>query len=247
LKTILITDTSSGLGAALVDKFAIEGWNVVSAMRTPVEDLRDNVTVIQMDITDKSTITAGIDLIIAKFGTLDVLINNAGYGNRFGLFEEISDEALRLQMDTNLWGAVDLCRSVLPHMRSIGSGRIINVTSVAATIGFPFNAGYGASKFALRGFSLCLAEEVSRYGIHITSFEPGSIKTRIADSAHAVRDIENSGLDAHYKEVDALVKKAHKFYHTNIVTPADIVANRLFSQVNKKSPPLIYRATYDAR
>lgn len=246
MKTILITGTSSGIGAALVDKFAAQDWNVVSAMRTPVEDDRLNVTVIQMDVTDKQAIQAGIDFIISKFGAVDVLVNNAGYGDRFTLFEEVSDQELRAQMDTNLWGAVDLCRAVLPHMRNENCGRIVNVTSVAGTIGFPFNSGYGASKFALRGFSLCLAEEVARYGIHVTSFEPGSIKTRIAGSAHATRDIAIPELNTHYKEVEALVTKAHKFYNTNVVTSAEVVANRLFQQVNKKHPPLVYTASYDA-
>lgn len=246
MKSILITGTSSGIGAALVDKFAIEGWNIVSAMRTPVEDRRENVTVIQMDITDKQAIQAGIDMIIAKFGALDVLVNNAGYGNSFSLFEEMSDDALRLQMDTNLWGAVDLCRAVLSHMRKARSGCIVNVTSVAGSVGFPYNSGYGASKFALRGFSLCLAEEVARYGIHVMSFEPGAIKTRIANSAHAVRDIENPELNTDYEEVEAFVAKSHKIYNTSVVTSAETVAKRLFAQVNKKVPPLVYSASYDA-
>ncbi|MGY0400012.1 MAG: SDR family oxidoreductase [Ostreibacterium sp.] len=245
-KTILITGTSSGIGAALVDKFALENWNVISAMRTPVKDPRDNVTVVRMDITDKETIKAGIDLIIAKFGALDVVINNAGYGNRFALFEEMANEELLKQMDTNLWGAVDLCREALPHMRKAGSGRIINVTSVAGTVGFPYNSGYGASKFALRGFSLCLAEEVSRYGIHVTSVEPGAIRTRIANSAHSARDIEIPELNDHAKEVQAFVEKSHKIYASKMVTEVETVAQRLFKLANRKNPPPVFYPSYDA-
>lgn len=246
MKTVLITGTSSGIGTALVTEFADAGWQVISAMRSIVEDTRSNVQVVELDVCQRENIEYVVADAIKHYGHLDLLINNAGYGDNFALFEECAEDEMRNQMDTNFGGPVNLCRAVIPHMRAQGGGHIINVTSVAASVGFPYGSAYGASKFALRGFSLCLAEELLRYGIHISSFEPGMVKTRIAKSAHSLRSYPNPDLDEHYREVKAYADKVKEMYASNAPSSAKRVAKRMLGLAESKHPALVYNATYDA-
>ncbi|MBN8826258.1 MULTISPECIES: SDR family oxidoreductase [unclassified Spirosoma] len=175
-KTVLITGTSSGFGAAVAHFFAEKGWNVIATMRDTHKagDLRnsDNVLITKLDVQDAVTIESAIAAGIERFGRIDVVVNNAGYG-LFGIFESASREAIQTQFDVNVFGAMDVTRAILPHFRANHAGTIINISSGAGAIGFPMASIYSASKFALEGFSEGLRYELASLGIRVKIIEPG--------------------------------------------------------------------------
>ena len=177
MKTVLITGASSGFGAATALRFAAEGWNVVATMRDPAAALSQlsshpNILVTRLDVQDRQTIEAAIAEGIERFGAIDVVVNNAGYG-LFGVFEGISREAVQAQFNVNLFGAMDVARAILPHFRARRAGAIVNVSSGAGAIGFPMASIYSASKFALEGWSEGLSYELASLGIKVKIIEPG--------------------------------------------------------------------------
>ena len=175
-QTVLITGSSSGFGASSARLFSKRGWNVVATMRDTAKagDLMSNnsVLVSRLDVEDVSTIGTAIDAGIEKFGRIDAVVNNAGYG-LFAIFEGTPREAIQRQFDVNVFGAMDVTRAILPHFRSNRAGVIVNVSSGAGVFGAPMASIYSASKFALEGFSEALSYEVSALGIRVKLIEPG--------------------------------------------------------------------------
>lgn len=175
-QTVLITGTSSGFGEAAARRFASKGWNVIATMRNPEAGQAlaglENVLVTRLDVEDRASIDSTIAAGIARFGKIDVVLNNAGYG-LFGIFEGVSREAVQQQFDVNVFGAMDVVRAVLPHLRANRGGTIINVSSGAGAIGFPMASVYSASKFALEGWSEALSYELGSLGIKVKIIEPG--------------------------------------------------------------------------
>lgn len=178
----LITGCSTGLGRALTEAVLERGEIVVATARKPqqLKDLAqqhgDRILVLPLDVTKPSDVQAAVNQTIATFGGIDVLVNNAGYGV-FGAVEEVSDIDVRRQFETNIYGALDVTRAVLPHLRRQRSGRILNISSSGGFVGFPGAGIYCASKFALEGWSEALAKEVAPLGIHVTIIEPGAFRT----------------------------------------------------------------------
>jgi len=186
-KTILITGASSGIGIASAKRFAREGWNVLATMRSPgdgaeLAKLGDQVLVTRLDVQDLPSIAAAVAAGIARFGAIDVLVNNAGFG-LMGVFESLTREQIRQQIDVNVIGVMDVTRAVLPQMRNQKSGVIINVSSRAGIIGQPMISLYSASKFALEGFSEALSFELSAVGIAVKIIQPsgGITSTKFGD------------------------------------------------------------------
>jgi len=175
-KTILITGTLTGFGAAAANYFADKGWNVIATMRDTSKDAQLNkserIFVTALDVQDRDSIDRAIAAGIAHFGSIDVLVNNAGYG-LFGVFESASREAIQNQFDVNVFGAMDVTRAILPHFRAQKSGIIINISSGAGTIGFPMASIYSSSKFALEGWTEGLRYELASLGIRAKIIEPG--------------------------------------------------------------------------
>lgn len=175
-QTVLITGTSSGFGEAAARRFASEGWNVIATLRNPEAGQAlaglENVLVTRLDVENRVSIEAAIEAGIARFGRIDVVLNNAGYG-LFGIFEGVAREAVQQQFDVNVFGAMDVVRTVLPHLRANRAGTIINVSSGAGAIGFPMASVYSASKFALEGWSEALSYELGSLGIKVKIIEPG--------------------------------------------------------------------------
>lgn len=175
-KTVLITGTSSGFGAATSNYFAKKGWNVIATMRDTDKrenlEQSENIFIVQLDVQDRTSIDKAIEAGIDRFGGIDVLVNNAGYG-LFGIFESVGREAIQAQFDVNVFGAMDVTRAVLPHFRSKKSGTIINISSGAGAIGFPMASIYSASKFALEGWTEGLRYELASLGIQTKIIEPG--------------------------------------------------------------------------
>jgi NAD(P)-dependent dehydrogenase (short-subunit alcohol dehydrogenase family) len=156
--------------------FGGRGWNVVATMRDTADagDLADNnaILVTRLDVADQSSIDPAIAAGIHRFGVVDAVVNNAGYG-LFSIFEGTTRAAIQRQFDVNLFGMMDVTRAILPHFRSNGEGTIINVSSGAGVFGAPMASIYSASKFAVEGFSEALWYELAALGIKVKLIEPG--------------------------------------------------------------------------
>lgn len=182
-KTVLITGASSGFGKVTAKLFHAHGWNVIATMRSPEKETElaalSNVLVSKLDVTDilsiQNTVAAGIE----KFGKIDVLVNNAGYG-AMGALEAATDEQVKQQFDVNFFGLIDVTKAVLPGMRQHRSGVIINVSSVGGRVTFPFCSLYHATKFAVEGLTESLQYELNPFGIRLKIVEPGGYKTEFA-------------------------------------------------------------------
>jgi NAD(P)-dependent dehydrogenase (short-subunit alcohol dehydrogenase family) len=177
-KTVLITGTSTGFGKASTRHFAAAGWNVVATQRSPQAETElvslPSVLVTRLDVQDRGSIEQAIEAGIARFGKIDVLINNAGFG-LFGVFESTPRAKLQEQFDVNVFGVMDVTRALLPHFRQQGAGVIINVSSGAGVFTLPLLSGYCASKFALEGFSEALSYELASQNIVVKIVEPGGV------------------------------------------------------------------------
>ncbi len=180
MNTILITGASSGIGKATALRFQSEGWNVIATMRDPAAgaDLAalDNVLVTRLDVTDGSSIAAAVEEGIDRFGQIEVLLNNAGYG-AYGPLEAFSTDRIRRQFDTNVIGLLEMTKAVLPHMRANRAGTIVNISSIGGQITFPLGTLYHGTKFAVEGLSEALHYELEPLGIRVRIVEPGMIKT----------------------------------------------------------------------
>jgi len=178
----LITGCSTGLGRALAELVAGRGWRLAATARDAgrVADLaavaEARVLPLALDVTDGRQIAAAVAETLARFGRIDVLVNNAGYGYQ-STAEEGEEAEIRAQFEANVFGLFALTRAVLPGMRARRAGRILNVTSMAGLIGMPGSAYYAASKHAVEGFSDALRAEVGPLGIGVTCVEPGPFRT----------------------------------------------------------------------
>ena len=193
--TVLITGCSSGIGAAAVQHFAAQGWNVAATLRNPAsahfEDGAGKVATFALDVTDQESVDAAVAQAAERFGQIDVLINNAGYG-LFGPFETATQEVIERQFQTNVFGVFAVTRAVLPHMRERASGVIINVASLTGLVAMPLYSLYAASKFAVVGFSESLSHELGPLGIRVKVFAPGAVATDFSGRS-LVRTFEGDG------------------------------------------------------
>lgn len=194
-RTVLITGCSSGIGAAAVRRFADAGWNVAATLRNPsAADFAQGsgqVEAFALDVTDQASVDAAVAKAVARFGPIDVVINNAGYG-LFGPFESASREAISRQFQTNVEGVFAVTRAVLPGMREHASGVIINVASLTGLVAMPLYSLYAASKYAVVGFSEALSHELAPLGIRVKVVAPGSVSTDFAGRSLA-RTFEGDG------------------------------------------------------
>jgi NAD(P)-dependent dehydrogenase (short-subunit alcohol dehydrogenase family) len=181
-KVWFITGASRGLGVEFAKAAMRAGDRVVATGRkaSAVNDVLGpnsaQLFTVDLDVTHRAQVRRAVDAAVSKFGTIDVLVNNAGYGH-LGFFEEATDADVRAQFETNVFGALDVTRAVLPVMRKARSGRIFNLSSLAGIRGSEFASLYAASKFALEGFSEALAADVAPFGIFVTLLEPGPFRT----------------------------------------------------------------------
>lgn len=179
-KTIFITGASSGIGRATVRYFSARGWRVAATMRNPKDETElqklPGVKLYTLDVTNPTSIHAALNQVLTDFGSLEVIVNNAGYG-AVGIFEKATDAEIRQQFDTNVFGVMNVIREVLPLFRKQKCGTIINVTSMGGLITFPLYSVYHATKWAVEGFTESLAFEVRPFNIRIKNIEPGAIKT----------------------------------------------------------------------
>lgn len=181
-KVWFITGTSKGFGRIWADAALKRGDKVAATARDPktlaalVESYGDSVLPLKLDVTDRDAVFAAVAEAQKNFGRLDVVINNAGYGH-FGMVEEITEDEMRAQLETNVFGALWVTQATLPFMREQKSGHILQVSSIGGVNAFPGIGAYHASKWALEGFSQALAQEVAGLGIHVTLIEPRGYST----------------------------------------------------------------------
>jgi NAD(P)-dependent dehydrogenase (short-subunit alcohol dehydrogenase family) len=177
-----ITGTSSGFGRLWAEAALERGDRVVATARdtTTLDDLvarfPDTVLPLRLDVTDREAVFAAVDRAVQRFGRIDVVVNNAGYGH-FGMVEEVTERELREQLETNFFGAVWVTQAVLPVLRRQGGGRLLQVTSEGGVRAYPGIGAYHASKWAVEGMSESLRQEVEAFGIHVTCVEPGPYAT----------------------------------------------------------------------
>ncbi len=210
-KVILITGASSGIGKETVKLFQTKGWKVAATMRKPEEsgDLQQIVDVecFRLDVTDVDSIRSAIDETIAKFGHIDAIVNNAGYGLA-GPFETASREQIKKQFDTNVFGLMNVCREILPYFRERGKGIIVNVSSMGGRITFPLYSLYHATKWAVEGFSEALQHEIRPFNIRVKIIEPGPIKTDFY--TRSMEMTKKEGIDAYDAYVEKIMPNMQK-------------------------------------
>ena len=202
-KVVLITGASSGIGNETAKLFQAKNWKVAATMRVPekAEDLQKiaDLECFWLDVTDIDSIKAAIAETLEKFGRIDAVINNAGYG-LVGAFEAASPEQIEKQFQTNVFGLMNVCREILPYFRERKKGVIVNVASVGGRMTFPFYSIYHASKWAVEGFSESLQYEVEPFNIRVKIIEPGPIKTDFYDRSQNVT--QKDGLTAYDHYLD---------------------------------------------
>jgi NAD(P)-dependent dehydrogenase (short-subunit alcohol dehydrogenase family) len=205
-KTILITGCSTGIGRMTAKYFQEKGWNVVATVRkNPEQDeelnAMENVLVVALDVTKGDTIKSAVATAIDRFGKIDVLLNNAGYGS-YGILEATSEQAIRMQFDVNVIGALMMTKEVIPYMRKAGDGTIINISSMGGKVSFPLGTFYHGSKFAVEGMSEALSFELAAIGIKVKMIEPGMINTNFEETT-----MKNLAIDPSQTEYAQFLEK----------------------------------------
>ncbi len=210
--TVLITGASSGIGRAAAEYFAQKGWNVAATMRSPEKETEltkfSNLKLYHLDVTDNASIETAIQGAMADFGSIDTLVNNAGFGAD-GVFEAMDDEFIRKQFETNVFGLMRVTRAIIPYFRGKNAGSIIQVASMGGRLAFPLYSIYHGTKWAVEGFSEALSYELRPFNIKIRLIEPGAIKTDFYGRSRAfVRPTNTTDYDSFIAQCEKVAKEA---------------------------------------
>ena len=244
-KTLLITGASSGIGKAAARRFQAEGWNVIATMRSPERETDltalDGVLVTRLDVLDVASIAAAVAAGLNRFGRIDVLLNNAGYG-AYGPLEATPLDKVRRQFDVNVMGVLATTQAVLPHLRRQRSGVIVNVSSIGGKITFPLGTLYHGTKFAVEGLSEALHYELLPLGIRVRILEPGMVKTDFAGRSF---DFSNDPALVEYQPLVGAFMSALGPMAAHASSP-DLVAEVIFRAATDEGDRLRYEAGPDA-
>ncbi|MFE5409351.1 oxidoreductase [Microbacterium sp. NPDC056569] len=247
-KTALVTGASSGIGAETARHLQSLGFTVYGAARR-TDRLQalgaDGIRPLAMDVTDEQSMTDGVAQIIAETGRMDVLVNNAGYGS-YGAIEDVPLEEARRQFEVNVFGAMQLARLVLPHMRAQRSGTVVNITSMGGKIYTPLGGWYHGTKFALESLSDCLRLEVAPFGIDVVVIEPGGIATEWGGIAADNLDA-TSGSGAYKAQAVAVAKSLRSEANANRNSPPSVIAEAIGKAVTAKRPKTRYAVGFGAK
>lgn len=243
-KTVLITGSSSGIGKASAKKFVSEGWNVIATMRSPEKEVElrnfDNILVTKLEVTNPSSIQTAIDDGVKRFGKIDALINNAGFGV-FGAFETATEEQVQKLFNVNVFGYMNVIRAILPHFRQRGEGSLLNVSSQGGRITFPTCSLYHATKFAIEGFAESLSYELLPQNINVKIIEPGATDTSFVGSANMG---ENDSVIT-YARFDKTALETYAELNEKFQSSPREIAEIIFEAANDKSGKLRYRVGQD--
>lgn len=245
----LVTGTSSGIGYETALLLARNGFDTFASMRNIYKSKqiteiakKENLSLqtIQLDVTDDRSVNSAVNKILNDKKSIDVLVNNAGYG-LMGSVEDSSLEEIKAQFETNFFGVIRVMQKVLPTMRTQKTGIIVNVSSVAGRVGFPLSSAYVSSKFALEGLSESMFYELKQFGIKIVLIEPGVIKTNFA----FVRPKITVGAESSYSQ---LMNKMYKNLFSTLASGTDPkeVANIIVRAVTNENPQQRYLVGDDA-
>jgi NAD(P)-dependent dehydrogenase (short-subunit alcohol dehydrogenase family) len=236
----LITGSSRGFGKALAEAVLAAGHRLIATARQPaqlealVTRYGDQVRAIALDVTDAAAARAAVQAAVDAFGRLDVVVNNAGYGN-LATIEEGSDEDFRAQLETNFFGTVNVTRAALPVLRRQRCGHIIQFSSIGGRIGVPGLGAYQSAKWAVEGFSEVLAKEVAAFGVKVTLVEPGGFRTDWGGSSMTVFA---PPADSEYADVLAPMLAMRKEHVGNETGDPAKAAQAILSVAGIAQPPL---------
>jgi NADP-dependent 3-hydroxy acid dehydrogenase YdfG len=243
---MLITGASSGIGRASARRFQAEGWNVIATMRSPGLETElntlDRVLVTRLDVLDVASIGAAVEAGLKRFGRIDALLNNAGYG-AYGPLEATTLDKVRRQFDVNVIGVLAATQAVLPHLRRQRGGVIVNISSMGGKITFPLGTLYHGTKFAVKGLSEALHYELLPLGVRVKIIEPGMVQTDFAGRSF---DFSNDAALSEYQPLVSAFMAALGPMAAN-ASPADQVADVIYRATVDESDQLRYEAGSDAQ
>jgi NAD(P)-dependent dehydrogenase (short-subunit alcohol dehydrogenase family) len=243
-RVVLVTGASSGIGKDFALQLLREDYMVYGAARR-VDRMGDieaaGGVALEMDVTDDAAMTAGIERIIGEQGRIDVLINNAGYG-QMGALEDVPMDVARRQLEVNLIGVARLTQLVLPHMRAQKAGRIVNISTIGGKFAGPLGGWYYASKHALEGYSDTLRLEVRQFGIDVVVIEPGGIETEWGPIAFGSAE-EYSGQGAYGQLVKVMMNSP---ILKRKMPPPKVITDLLLKALKSKRPRARYHGGFMA-
>jgi NAD(P)-dependent dehydrogenase (short-subunit alcohol dehydrogenase family) len=240
MKVWLITGCSSGFGKAIAWAAIKEGYRVIVTARDTSKLVEfstlanDQVLVTALDVVDDQSVGHAVGLGMKAFGRIDVLVNNAGYGY-YTIFENLDIPFLKDEMEVNLYGMIRTSQAVLPIMRKQRSGHIINISSIAGSVGTTGRSAYSASKFAASGISDCLAQEVRTFGVNVTAVEMGALRTGFFD--HVDLEFPTKGIDD-YAGLAAQLNNQFTAAHGRQMGNPELAAKAIIALVGSTTPPL---------
>ena len=247
-KTILITGASSGIGRSAARKFQNEGWNVVATMPDVSAPhglvASERLIITRLDVRDEEQCAAAVATATTRFGQVDALLSNAGYG-QYGAFEAISAEQIQNQFAVNVFGAMNVLRAVLPGFRARENGMVLVTSSAGARIGLPTSELYISSKFALEGFFESVWYELRAVGVTVKLIEPGGVDTGfhgVADS----RTAAGGGIEVYENIYRTIVENRDRIIASGELVSPDKVADAIFDAATDDTPRLRYVVGQDA-
>jgi len=237
-RTWLITGCSRGLGRALAEAVLLSGDQLVATARDPeaLADLvaagGDRVIAVALDVTDEAAAERAVSAAVRRFGRLDIVVNNAGYGN-VAPIEDTSIGAFRAQIETNLFGTIIVTKAAIPLFREQGAGRFIQISSIGGRVGATGRGPYSAAKFGVEGFSEVLATEMAPLGVHVTIVEPGGFRTDFAGSSTHIAEG-----NAAYSETVGRIAAFQRNYDGKQPGDPMRAARAIIDLSSRKNPPL---------
>ena len=250
MKTVIITGSSSGIGKAAVFVFSQAGWNVAATMRHPEKEndfkALKNVKLYSLDVTDTTSIVNTLNAVKIDFKTIDVVVNNAGFGVD-GIFEAMTDDVIEKQFNTNVFGLMRVTRESIKIMREQKSGTIIQIASMGGRLAFPGYSIYHGTKWAVEGFTESLQYELKQFNIRLKMIEPGAIKTEFyGRSRQFVKPIYTNSYDSFVQKVEKVSMDAGDkgedpaLVAQTILKAANDTSNKLRFPVGKPAPMLLW-------
>ena len=234
-KVVLITGGSSGIGKSIGEFLVDKGYSVYGTSRNPKKCKDSKFPIVALDVTKKETISTCISEVIENTGKIDVLINNAGVGIT-GPIEEIPEEEIKNNFETNFFGPINVIKAILPEMRKQNSGLIINITSIAGYMGLPYRGIYSASKGAFELVTEAFRMELKDFNIKMTNVAPGDFATNIASGRYHAPVKDNSPYKEPYGNTLRLMDE-----HVDSGKDPELMAKAIFKIINTKNPRIHYK------
>lgn len=234
-KVVLITGGSSGIGKSIGEFLSHKGFTVYGTSRSPERYPDSKIKLVALDVADVISVEKAIDTVAADAGRIDVVINNAGAGIT-GPIEEIPNEEIKRNFETNLFGPINVIKAVLPQMRKQNTGLIINITSIAGYMGLPYRGIYSASKGALELITEAFRMEIKDFNIHMTNVAPGDFATNIAAGRFHAPVVKGSPYEATYGKVLKAIDEDVDSGDDPIM-----VSNMIYKIINTPNPRIHYK------